>query len=117
MASGVTVKWIGGQPVGFSRKKKTDKEKDGKGEAKEKVDKWLYSGKIPLQSDPLDVYQMILKILQRSDDRGDPISSVHDLANLITNSCLDVFDTYKVPSEFQFFDFFERSIRAAVSIS
>jgi hypothetical protein len=66
-----------------------------------------------LQLDPLNVHQTILKHLQRSTRA--PITSAYDLANLITSSCADVFDQYKTPPEFQFFDFFERSIGALVS--
>lgn len=66
-----------------------------------------------LQQDPLNVHQTILKNLQGSARA--PITSVYDLAKLITSSCADVFDQYRIPPHFQFFDFFERSIGAVVS--
>jgi hypothetical protein len=66
-----------------------------------------------LQQDPLNVHQTILKHLQGSARA--PITSVYGLAKLITSSCADVFDPYKIPPDFQFFDFFERSIGAVVS--
>jgi hypothetical protein len=66
-----------------------------------------------LQLDPLNVQQTILKHLQGTTRA--PITSVYGLANLITNSCADVFDQFKTPPEFQFFDFFERSIGTLVS--
>jgi hypothetical protein len=66
-----------------------------------------------LQLDPLNVQQTILKHLQGTTRA--PLTSAYDLANLVTNSCADVFDQFKSPPEFQFFDFFERSIGALVS--
>jgi hypothetical protein len=66
-----------------------------------------------LQLDPLNVQQTILKHLQGTTRA--PLTSAYDLANLVTNSCADVFDQFKTPPEFQFFDFFERSIGALVS--
>ena len=65
------------------------------------------------QQDPLNIHQAILKNLQGSARA--PITSVYGLAKLITSSCTDVFDQYKIPPDFQFFDFFERSIGAVVS--
>ncbi|KAE9366832.1 hypothetical protein N431DRAFT_384803 [Stipitochalara longipes BDJ] len=61
-----------------------------------------------LQLDPLNVHQTILKHLQGTTRA--PITSAYELAKLITNSCTDVFDQYRIPPEYQFFDFFERSI-------
>jgi hypothetical protein len=66
-----------------------------------------------LQLDPLNVHQTILKHLQGTTRA--PITSAYDLAKLITNSCANVFDQYRTPPDFQFFDFFERSIGALVS--
>lgn len=66
-----------------------------------------------LQLDPLNVHQMILKHLQATTRA--PVTSAYDLSKLIANSCADVFDQYKTPPEFQFFDYFERSIGALVS--
>ena len=65
-----------------------------------------------LQQDPLNIHQTILKTLQGSARA--PVTSVYDLANIIRNSCVDAFDQYKIPPDFQFFDFFERSIGAVV---
>jgi len=63
--------------------------------------------------DPLDVQQTILRYL-KSSARA-PITTTYELANLITNSCANVFDQYSVPDAFQFLDFFERSIGNIVS--
>jgi hypothetical protein len=67
-----------------------------------------------LQDDPLNVHQMILKHLQTS--ARVPVTTAYDLAGLIAQSCANVFDQHQVPDEFQFFDFFERSIGMVVSI-
>jgi len=66
-----------------------------------------------LHDDPLNVHQMILKHLKISARA--PITTVYELANLITNSCANIFDQHQVPDEFQFLDFFERSIGNVVS--
>jgi len=66
-----------------------------------------------LEQDPLNVHQMILKHLQ--GEARAPIISVYDLANFITDTCINLFDPYQAPDEFQFFDFFERSIGDVVS--
>lgn len=55
---------------------------------------------------------MVLKHL-RQPFRA-PVTSAYDLATLITDSCVSVFDPLRVPDEFQFLDFFERSICAVV---
>ncbi|KAG9248494.1 hypothetical protein BJ878DRAFT_27946 [Calycina marina] len=65
-----------------------------------------------LRNDPLNVHQMVLKHLQGSARA--PIASVKDLQNLIIDSVVNVFDQYQVPDEFQFFEFFERSIGAVI---
>lgn len=57
--------------------------------------------------------QTILRYL-KSSARA-PIMTIYELANLITNSCANVFDQYSVPDAFQFLDFFERSIGNIVS--
>jgi hypothetical protein len=66
-----------------------------------------------LEQDPLNVHQMILKHLQ--GEARAPITSVYELAKIITDSCVNLFDPYQAPDEFQFFDFFERSIGDVVS--
>lgn len=66
------------------------------------------------RQDALNVHETILKYL-RGSARA-PIVSAHDLAALITRTCTDAFNQYTVPLDFQFFDFFERSIGAVVSI-
>ena len=58
--------------------------------------------------DPMDVHQRILNHLKRAERA--PITTIYELANLITNTCVNVFDQYTVPDAFQFLDFFERSI-------
>ncbi|KAI0592859.1 hypothetical protein F4775DRAFT_60436 [Biscogniauxia sp. FL1348] len=57
---------------------------------------------------PLNVQHNIFRYL-RTPSRA-PISSTHELASVITNHCADVFDHHDIPSDYQFFDFFERSI-------
>ncbi|TVY16365.1 Ankyrin repeat domain-containing protein [Lachnellula arida] len=61
-----------------------------------------------IREDPLDVHQTILRYLKLSARA--PITTIYELANLIINSCANVFDQYSVPDAFQFLDFFERSI-------
>lgn len=61
-----------------------------------------------LKQDPLNVHQRILKHLQ--GEARTAITSVYDLASIITESCVGLFDPYQVSDEFQFFDFFERCI-------
>jgi hypothetical protein len=51
-----------------------------------------------IRDDPLDVHQTILRYL-KSSVRA-PIRTVYELANLITNSCANVFDQYSVPDAF-----------------
>ncbi|KAK2760347.1 hypothetical protein FQN54_002416 [Arachnomyces sp. PD_36] len=65
-----------------------------------------------LHADPLNVHQMILKYLQGS--ARPPVTSAYDMATIITDTCVNVFDQYQVPDEYQFFDFFERSIGAVI---
>jgi len=57
-----------------------------------------------LKHDPLNVHQMILKYLQGSV--RPPITSVQEMANLVVGICVNVFDQYRVPDEYQFFEFF-----------
>jgi hypothetical protein len=66
-----------------------------------------------IQDDPLNVHQKIVKSLR--DSGRNPITSVHHLANLITTCCVNVFDQHQIPEEFQFFEFFDRSIGIVVS--
>ncbi|EGC42775.1 ankyrin repeat protein [Histoplasma capsulatum var. duboisii H88] len=65
-----------------------------------------------LKRDPLNVHQMILSHIGLKT--RDPLRSAHDLAQLITGFCICLFDEYRVPDEYQFFDFFERSIGAVI---
>jgi len=65
-----------------------------------------------LPDDPLNVQQMILSHLTLSSRA--PITSVYDLATLISNCCANVFDQNHIPDDFQFLDFFEHSIGAVV---
>lgn len=41
-------------------------------------------------------------------------SCVYELAGFIVTNAIDVFDPHRVPEQYLFFDFFERSISAAV---
>ncbi|KAF7939003.1 uncharacterized protein EAE98_001339 [Botrytis deweyae] len=65
-----------------------------------------------LRQDPLNVHQKVLKYLQSST--RPPIVSPYDVANLVVDMCVNLFDQYQVPEEFQFFDFFERSIGVVI---
>ncbi|EEH19036.2 hypothetical protein PABG_01355 [Paracoccidioides brasiliensis Pb03] len=65
-----------------------------------------------LKRDPLNVHQMILSHIGLK--ARDPLTTAHDLAHLITEFCIGLFDQYRVPDEYQFFDFFERSIGAVI---
>ncbi|KAI1409325.1 hypothetical protein F5Y13DRAFT_92301 [Hypoxylon sp. FL1857] len=69
-----------------------------------------YGREIPplLENNPLDIYRSVLKHLHTT--KRSPITSACTLASLITKACVDVFDPHSVPSEFQFFDFFETSL-------
>jgi hypothetical protein len=64
-------------------------------------------------ADPLNVCQLVTGYLSKQG--RDAVSSAHDLASIITTCCVDVFDPRRTPDEFLFFEFFERSIGAAVS--
>lgn len=68
---------------------------------------------VTLPDDPLNVHQMVLKYLKQP--LRAPITSTYNLASLIADSCANVFDPFRIPDEFQFLDFFERSISAVVS--
>lgn len=68
-----------------------------------------------MREDSMDVKQTILKYLE-SKARAQ-ITDIYELANLIANSCVNVFDQYSVPDAFQFLEFFERSIGNIVSLS
>ncbi|OJD27330.1 hypothetical protein ACJ73_01282 [Blastomyces percursus] len=65
-----------------------------------------------LKRDPLNVHQMILSHIGLKT--RDPLTSAQDLAQLIASFCIGLFDQYSVPDEYQFFDFFERSIGAVI---
>ncbi|KAK4097670.1 hypothetical protein N658DRAFT_267125 [Parathielavia hyrcaniae] len=58
--------------------------------------------------DQWNVHQRIIKHLKRADRQ--PITSVHDLACLIADTCTELFDQEEAPDDFRFFDFFERDI-------
>lgn len=65
------------------------------------------------ENDPLNIYQAITEYMSKI--RRDSIRNVEDLCRIITSSCLNAFDPYRVPEEFHFFDFMERSIGDVVS--
>ncbi|KAH6955850.1 hypothetical protein BKA56DRAFT_231914 [Ilyonectria sp. MPI-CAGE-AT-0026] len=60
------------------------------------------------ENDPLNIYQAIAEYMSKI--RRDSIQNVEDLCRIITSSCLNAFDPHRVPEEFHFFDFMERSI-------
>ncbi|KAI0183369.1 hypothetical protein EV127DRAFT_447236 [Xylaria flabelliformis] len=57
---------------------------------------------------PLNIRHNISRYLRRATRAQ--IKSPHELANLIVNHCANVFADHDIPAEYQFFDFFERSI-------
>jgi hypothetical protein len=63
--------------------------------------------------DPLNITERVSQHLYKSN-RG-AIRSVHDLGAIIASCCVDIFDSRQAPEDYQFFDFFERSINKAVS--
>ncbi|KAF7934808.1 uncharacterized protein EAE98_002853 [Botrytis deweyae] len=67
---------------------------------------------VPRDKSPLDVHQMILRHLQKSSRPS--IESAYQLAKLITDMCANVFNPHEIPDEFQFFEFFERSIGSLI---
>ncbi|KAK4446784.1 hypothetical protein QBC34DRAFT_356004 [Podospora aff. communis PSN243] len=58
--------------------------------------------------DLLDIHKRLLAHL--SSSRRAPVTSVFQLAHTITTFCIDTFDPHRVPEDYQFLDFFERSI-------
>ncbi|KAI0107804.1 hypothetical protein GGR51DRAFT_142245 [Nemania sp. FL0031] len=56
----------------------------------------------------LDVRHNIIQYLKRTTTAQ--IKSPYELASLIMNNCANVFDEHEIPADYQFFDFFERSI-------
>jgi hypothetical protein len=63
---------------------------------------------------PLNVHQNIFRYLHQTVRAQ--IKSPYELASLITNQYANVFADHDVPAEYQFFDFFERSIGNVVCI-
>ncbi|KFY46224.1 hypothetical protein V494_00546 [Pseudogymnoascus sp. VKM F-4513 (FW-928)] len=63
---------------------------------------------VTLQDDPLNVHHAVLNHLKQPV--REPITSAYDLAGIIADSCASVFDPFRITDEFQFLDFFERSI-------
>ncbi|KAI0448320.1 hypothetical protein F5B21DRAFT_149359 [Xylaria acuta] len=57
---------------------------------------------------PLNIQHNISRYLRRATRAQ--IKSPHELANIIVNHCASVFADHDIPAEYQFFDFFERSI-------
>ncbi|KAH8679781.1 ankyrin [Tricladium varicosporioides] len=61
------------------------------------------------RNDPLNVLDSIIEDI--NDKTRDPVSSVYDLAMIITNRCSAVFDRHRMGDEdYQFLDMFESSI-------
>lgn len=64
-------------------------------------------------NDPLNVQQKIIKYLNRQS--RDAVTSVYDLAQLITDTCVKLFDQQEnQQGKFHFFDIFEQSIANVV---
>jgi hypothetical protein len=62
---------------------------------------------------PLSVRQRVLRYLEKGDRT--PIETPSQLASIITQLSMSVFDHHEIPAEVQFFDFFEQSIGEVVS--
>ena len=61
------------------------------------------------RNDPLNVLDSIIEDI--NSKTRDPVTSVHDLAMIITNRCSGVFDRHRMgDEEYQFLDMFESSI-------
>ncbi|RYO80935.1 hypothetical protein DL766_007498 [Monosporascus sp. MC13-8B] len=60
------------------------------------------------REDPMNAHQKVLRHLK--SPHRQPVTSVHDLACLITDTCTSLFDQHNIQDEFQFLDFFEREI-------
>ncbi len=72
--------------------------------------------KLPLLNDSDDERSIRTLALRKIESmEGLNIKSVYDLAQVIVDSCGDVFDQYHVRQSLQFMDFFERSIGKVVS--
>lgn len=65
-------------------------------------------------NDPLNIQQKVIKYLNKQS--RDAITSVYDLAQLITDTCVTLFDQQDLGRQFQFFDIFESSIANVVRI-
>ena len=63
---------------------------------------------------PLNVHQNIFRYLHQTVRAQ--IKSPYELASLIMNQYANVFADHDVPAEYQFFDFFERSIGNVVCV-
>ena len=68
---------------------------------------------VPKPYDPMSISQNIFSSWMKGS--RERISNVYDLASLVATCCVNVFDTNRVPEEFQFFEFFEQSISNVVS--
>jgi hypothetical protein len=71
------------------------------------------SGTLKINHRPLNVQHNISLYLRRATRAQ--IKSPYELASLIVNHCANVFADHDVPADYQFFDFFERSIGRVVS--
>lgn len=65
--------------------------------------------------DPLNIQRRVTKYL--NVPTRDAVTSVYDLAQLITDTCVTLFDQQDLPGrhQFPFLDMFERSIAHVVS--
>lgn len=63
-----------------------------------------------------NIIQRLLKQLSPLQEKG-TITTVYDMASLVTTCCIDVFDQNNVPEEFQFFEYFETSISIVVRLN
>jgi hypothetical protein len=64
------------------------------------------------QNDPINAHQKVIEHL--GDLVRKPITSVYDLASMMTNHYINMFDEYSIPEEYHFFTFYKHSISDVV---
>ena len=75
-----------------------------------------YIGKILPNESPYRLLEPIAIVDRPLQEKG-TITTVYDMASLVTTCCIDIFDQNHVPEDFQFFEYFERSISIVVRLT
>ena len=65
------------------------------------------------RDDPLNVHQLILRHLKKTSRAA--VASVYDMAKLVVDTCVGLFDSHFLRDDLQFFDFFEHEVARVVS--